>query len=110
MIMEMEVIPFFNAVCACLSETTQSHVWYYGLRGHSGEIAGKVYVGPLVLILDFFCVVETLCSVEECLSGTCGLVGPDILVRILLVLWLRSLMLVGGSRMGTWSWVRRMIF
>ena len=37
---------------------------------------------------------------EVHLSGISGLVGPDILVPILLVLWWRSLMLVGGLRMG----------
>ena len=35
-------------------------VWYFGLKGHSGEIAGKFYVRPLFLVFGFFCVVETL--------------------------------------------------
>ena len=66
------------------------HVWCYGLRRHSGEIAGKFYVRLFFLVLEFFCVVETLLfGGEECLSGTCGLVGPNILFRILQVSWLR---------------------
>ena len=87
------------------------HVWYFGLRVHSGKIAGKFYVRPLFLIFGFFCVVETLLfGGEVCLFGISGLVEPDILVLVLLVLLLRSLMLVGGSRMGIWSWIRRFIF
>ena len=44
------------------------------------------------------------------LFGICGLVEPVILVLVLLVSLLKSLMLVGGSRMGIWSWIRRLIF
>ena len=73
------------------------HEWYFGLRGHSGEIAGKIYVRPLLLVFGFFCVVETLLfGGEVCLFGICGLVGPDILVQVLPVLLWRSLTLVGG--------------
>ena len=77
------------------------HVWYPGLRGQSGEIAGEIYVRPLFLIFGFFCVVETLLFDGEVhLIGFYGLVGPDILVLVLLVSLRRSLTLVGGSRMG----------
>ena len=34
------------------------HVWYFGLRGHSGEIAGKIYARPhlfLVVWVFFLC-------------------------------------------------------
>ena len=44
------------------------------------------------------------------LFGSYGLVEPDIQVLVLLVLLLRFLMLVGGSRMEIWSWIRRLIF
>ena len=47
---------------------------------------------------------------EVCLFGICRLVEPVILVLVLLVLLLRSLMLVGGLRMGIWSKMRRLIF
>ena len=36
------------------------HVWFFGLKGHSGEIAGENNVRPLFLLLVFFCVVGTL--------------------------------------------------
>ena len=36
------------------------HVWFIGLRGHSGEIAGKNNVRPLFLLCGFFCLVEIL--------------------------------------------------
>ena len=36
------------------------HVWYFGLRGHLGEIAGKIYVRPHFFLLEFFCSVGTL--------------------------------------------------
>ena len=44
------------------------HIWYFGLREHSGEIAGKFYVIPLFLVFGFFCVVEIL--------PFCGMVCP----------------------------------
>ena len=62
------------------------------------------------LVFGFACVVETLLFGEEVrLFGIYGLVEPDILVLVLPVLLLRSSMLVGGSRMGIWSWIRRLI-
>ena len=36
------------------------HVWYYGLKGHSGEIADKMCARPLFLLFKFFCSVGTL--------------------------------------------------
>ena len=36
------------------------HVWFIGLKGHSGEIAGKNNVRPLFLLIGFFCLVEIL--------------------------------------------------
>ena len=36
------------------------HVWFIGLRGHSGEIAGSNNVRPLILLFVFFCIVGTL--------------------------------------------------
>ena len=36
------------------------HVWFIGLRGHSGEIAGKQNMRPLFLLIGFFCLVEIL--------------------------------------------------
>ena len=52
------------------------HVWYYGLRG----ILEKLHA------FSSFSVVETLLlGGEECLSATCGLAGPVILVPTLLV-------------------------
>ena len=83
------------------------HVWYFGSREHSGEIAGKLYVRPLFLVFWFFCVVGTLLFGGEVrLLGIYGLVEPVILVLVLQVLLLRSLMLVGGSHMETGSWIR----
>ena len=29
------------------------HIWYIGLRKHSGENAGKIYVRPLFLVFGF---------------------------------------------------------
>ena len=80
------------------------HIWYIGLREHSGENAGKIYVRPLFLVFGFFCVVETLlfCG-RVCPFGIYELVGPDILILVLLVSLLRYLMLLGGSRMVTLS-------
>ena len=47
------------------------HVWYFGSKGQANY--------TVRLFLCFFCVVETLLfGGEECLSRTCGLVGPDI--------------------------------
>ena len=60
------------------------HVWYFWLRGILEKLQAKF-------------IVETRLSGEEVyLSGISGLVGPDILVWMLLVLWLRSLLSVGG--------------
>ena len=74
-------------------------------------VIAEFFVIPLFLVCGFFCVVETLLFGGEVhLSGICRLVEPDILVLVLLVSLLRSLMLVGGSRMGIWSWIRRLIF
>ena len=55
------------------------HVWFIGLRGHSKEIAGNIYVRPLCLLLEFFCFVGTLLfgGVVR-LFGISGLVEPDI--------------------------------
>ena len=36
------------------------HVWFIGLKGHSGEIAGKNNVRPLFLLYGLFCLVEIL--------------------------------------------------
>ena len=36
------------------------HVWFFGIKGHSGEIAGKQSVRPLFLLVVFFGVVGTL--------------------------------------------------
>ena len=36
------------------------HVWFFGIMGHSGEIAGQKNVRPLFLLLGFFCIVGTL--------------------------------------------------
>ena len=36
------------------------HVWFIGLRGHHGEIAGKNKIRPLFLLLEFFCLVAIL--------------------------------------------------
>ena len=39
------------------------HVWFIGLKGHFGEIAGKSMVRPLFLLPRFFCLVEILGTV-----------------------------------------------
>ena len=39
------------------------HVWFIGIRGHLGEIAGKNKIRPLFLLFWFFCLVEILLSV-----------------------------------------------
>ena len=36
------------------------HVWFIGLKGHFGEVAGKNNVRPLFLLFGFFCLVEIL--------------------------------------------------
>ena len=54
----------------------------------------------------FLCCRNSFFGGEERLFGNYGLVEPDILVLVLLVSLLRSLILVGGSRMGTWPWIR----
>ena len=36
------------------------HVWFIGLRGHFGEIAGKQNVRPLFLLFEIFCLVGIL--------------------------------------------------
>ena len=36
------------------------HVWFFGLKGHPGEIAGVKNVRPLFLLFVFSCVVGTL--------------------------------------------------
>ena len=66
------------------------NVWYFGLRVHSGEIAGNFFVIPLFLVFGFFCVVESLLLGGGVrLFGISGLVEPDILVLVLLVLLCR---------------------
>ena len=39
------------------------HVWFIGIREHSGEIAGLNNVRPLFLLIAFFCSVEILLNV-----------------------------------------------
>ena len=39
------------------------HVWFIGIRGHLGEIAGKNIIRPLFLLFWFFCLVEILLNV-----------------------------------------------
>ena len=36
------------------------HVWFFGLKGHPGEIAGVKNIRPLFSFFVFFCVVGTL--------------------------------------------------
>ena len=36
------------------------HVWFIGLKGHSGEIAGINNIRPLFLLVEFFCLVAIL--------------------------------------------------
>ena len=36
------------------------HVWFIGLKEHSGEIAGINNVRPLFLLFEFFCLVEII--------------------------------------------------
>ena len=56
------------------------HVWFIGLRGHHGEIAGKHMVRPLFLLLEFFCLVEILGKGSGVwYSGIYGLGGLGIL-------------------------------
>ena len=55
-----------GAIYASLTGTAQSpwlvimHVWFIGIRGHLGEIAGKNKIRPLFLLIGFFCLVEIL--------------------------------------------------
>ena len=88
------------------------HVWYVGKRVDLGENCRQnLRKTSFSRFWVFYWVVETLpFGGEVHLCGICGLAGPDILVLILLVLWWRSLMLVGGLRMVTWSWMWRLIF
>ena len=36
------------------------HVWFIGIKGHFGEIAGRNNIRPIFLLLGFFCVVGIL--------------------------------------------------
>ena len=40
------------------------HVWFIGIKGHSGEIAGRNNIRPLFLLFGFFCSVEILLNVS----------------------------------------------
>ena len=62
------------------------HVWFIGLREHSGELAGKYMVRPLFLLLEFFCLVVILGKgFGELFSGIYGLGGLIILGPLLLL-------------------------
>ena len=79
------------------------HVWFIGLRGHHGEIAGKHMVRPLFLLLEFFCLVEILGKgFGVWFSGSCGLGGLGILGLLLILLTsvLRFSMLEGWLTHG----------
>ena len=50
-----------EAIYASLSGTAQSPwLWFIGMRGHFGEIAGKNNIRPLFLLFGFFSLVEIL--------------------------------------------------
>ena len=79
------------------------HVWYYGLRVHSGGIAGKFYVRPFCLLFELVCFVGTLLFGDVVwFFGIFGLVGLGIQAHPLVILLLRSSMWEGGSLMETW--------
>ena len=70
-------LPSLHGCCACLV------LW---VEGHSREIAGKMYVSPLFLVLGVFCFVETLLFGGGVrFSGICGLVGPVISWTLILI-------------------------
>ena len=81
----MEVI--FSSLSGAVS-MVMMHVWFIGLRGHIGEIAGKSMVRPLFLLFCFFCGFGVLSS------GICGLVEPSTLgpLTLLSILVLKSSM------------------
>ena len=79
------------------------HVWFLGLRGHSGEIAGKNNVRPLFLLYGFFCLVGILGNGSGVkFFGIFGLGGPGILGHppCPVTLVLSFLMSVVGSLMA----------
>ena len=87
------------------------HVLYFGLRGHSGKIADTIFVIPLFLVIWFF-----LCSRDSSFwwGGTLvwhlwigrarhlGHGAASFAVEVFNV--------VGGLRVGIWSWTRKLIF
>ena len=89
------------------------HVWFIGLRGHHGEIAGRHMVRSLFLLLEFFCLVAILETGSGVwYSGIFGLGGLDILglLPILLTWILRFSMLEVSSLMVIWPWILVLIF
>ena len=86
-------------------------VGFFEVRGHLGEIAGKRYVRPFLLHLEFFWLVGTLSIGSGVRSSSIsGLAGPGILGHVLRIRDLNFLMLGDGLHMGILLWRPPLIF